>query len=370
MSKPKWRIIIYGSSSLLIVLLSIWVITRIQNPPLPDLITARKAITKAKKINAEVYAKSDFQKAEDFYRSAMRMWRRENLKFILNRDYSEVIKSAGKSKTHATKAYNSSLVDKRNLKDKLAMQIAELKEAVKKNQPLFNKLPVPTEIVKQNSQGQLMLFEAESTFNRGKYKDLEGKLVFAEKNIQNSYHFANQLLIDYFAMYPRWVKQAEQTRIQSKKNNSYAIVIDKFSRTCFVYNKGELKNIFDVELGKNWIGGKLYSGDQATPEGQYFIVSKKDSRKTKYYKALLLDYPNEDDKARFKNGKDNGTLQLSSKIGNLIEIHGDGGKGLDWTNGCIALQNKDIDTLFKIVEENTPVTIVGSLKPLKEILND
>ena len=370
MSKTKRRILIYISSLLVLVFSSIWVIKQVQKPPTLYFKTAREAISKAKKINADIYAKKDFQKADECYKHAMNLWRQENKKNILNRDYSDVTKNTIQSKIYADKAYSSAIVDKRNLKDKLDVQISDLKDQVKKLQPLFNILPIPSDIAKQNSQGQLLLFEAERTFKKGRYKDIEGKLVYAEKNIQNSYHFATQMLNDYFTMFPQWVRLAEQARYNSKKNNSYAILVDKFSRECYVYYKGDLKNKFDIELGKNWIGKKLYSGDQATPEGQYFVVSKRDSRKTKYYKALLLNYPNDEDKVRFKNGKDNGTLEMSSKIGNLIEIHGEGGKGTDWTNGCIALENRDMDKLFKIIEENTPVTIVGSLKPLKEILNE
>jgi len=54
-------------------------------------------------------------------------------------------------------------------------------------------------------------------------------------------------------------------------------------------------------------------------------------------------------------------------IGNLIEIHGDGGKGINWTDGCVALTNSDMDKLYGLVGVGTPVTIVGSLRSLKEI---
>jgi lipoprotein-anchoring transpeptidase ErfK/SrfK len=52
----------------------------------------------------------------------------------------------------------------------------------------------------------------------------------------------------------------------------------------------------------------------------------------------------------------------------MIEIHGNGGKGADWTAGCIALTDREMDSLFKIVKVGTPVTIVGSMHDLKYIL--
>ena len=56
-----------------------------------------------------------------------------------------------------------------------------------------------------------------------------------------------------------------------------------------------------------------------------------------------------------------GSLPSSAKIGGLIEIHGNGGKGIDWTEGCIALTDTEMDIVFKTVKVGTPVTIVGSM---------
>jgi hypothetical protein len=81
----------------------------------------------------------------------------------------------------------------------------------------------------------------------------------------------------------------------------------------------------------------------------------------------LLDYPNKDDIRRFSQDKSNGTLPGSADIGGHIEIHGEGGRGNDWTDGCIALNNRDMDILYNLTAEGARVTIVGSLKPLEEI---
>jgi L,D-peptidoglycan transpeptidase YkuD (ErfK/YbiS/YcfS/YnhG family) len=62
-----------------------------------------------------------------------------------------------------------------------------------------------------------------------------------------------------------------------------------------------------------------------------------------------------------------GTLPRSAKIGGLIEIHGDGGRGVDWTEGCVALTDSEMDIVFKVAKEGTPVTIVGSMVNLDQI---
>jgi murein L,D-transpeptidase YafK len=107
----------------------------------------------------------------------------------------------------------------------------------------------------------------------------------------------------------------------------------------------------------------------ATPEGMYKITQKFDGSKTKYYKALLLDYPNEEDKEKFRSEIQHGSLPASAKIGGLIEIHGNGGKGIDWTEGCIALTDTEMDVIFKIAKVGTPVTIIGSMVDLKDVVD-
>ena len=161
----------------------------------------------------------------------------------------------------------------------------------------------------------------------------------------------------------------EKTINDSKKNRDYSIIIDKFSRKCLIYHNGDQKWEFEAELGKNWVGDKRVRGDKATPEGMYKITRKFDGNKTKYYKALLIDYPNEEDKQKFKAEIAQGSLPASAKIGNLIEIHGNGGKGIDWTDGCVALTDKEMDVIYKIAKVGTPVTIVGSMVELENIVN-
>jgi murein L,D-transpeptidase YafK len=117
---------------------------------------------------------------------------------------------------------------------------------------------------------------------------------------------------------------------------------------------------FVAELGTNWTADKSRSGDAATPEGRYKVVQKKGAGHSIYYKALLLDYPNAEDRAAFARAKRRGEIPRDATPGGLIEIHGDGGKGRDWTRGCVAVSNDDMDDVFRRAKVGTPVTIVGS----------
>jgi murein L,D-transpeptidase YafK len=118
---------------------------------------------------------------------------------------------------------------------------------------------------------------------------------------------------------------------------------------------------FEAELGSNGLERKRHAGDRATPEGRYLVAAKKASGATKYHLALLLDYPNADDRRRYQQGVANGSIGRSTGIGSLIEIHGGGGSGKDWTDGCVALTDEDMDRLYPQVVVGTPVTIVGTL---------
>jgi hypothetical protein len=90
------------------------------------------------------------------------------------------------------------------------------------------------------------------------------------------------------------------------------------------------------------------------------IIKKKGAGHSKYYKALLINYPNEEDIRLFRRARTLGLFLPRTRIGGLIEIHGDGGRDQNWTEGCVALTNSDMDDLFARVDVGTPVTIVGN----------
>jgi murein L,D-transpeptidase YafK len=158
----------------------------------------------------------------------------------------------------------------------------------------------------------------------------------------------------------QWRTLVAETVARSRREHSTAFVIDKLKRRLHVYSNGERVASFDAEIGAKGLKQKMHSGDQATPEGRYRVVDVRGNGRTKFYKALLIDYPNPEDRARYALGKRTGQVPQRAGIGNLIEIHGDGGQGRDWTDGCVALANGDMDRVFARARVGTPVTIVGT----------
>ena len=157
-----------------------------------------------------------------------------------------------------------------------------------------------------------------------------------------------------------WKKWVELTLDESRQTGDSVILVDKLRRRVTIYRSGQPVGRFPAELGANGLRRKEHAGDRATPEGMYRVVQIKEAPQTKFYKALLLNYPNDEDRMRFALGQRRGEISARAGIGSLIEIHGAGGEGRDWTDGCIALTNEDMDRLFRQVRLGTAVTIVGS----------
>lgn len=339
-----------------------------QPAPLTETAVAREALSRAKNSKADIYAKESFAKAECLYDSAMNCWKRENRKqFYKRRDYTKVKTFATLSAQESQLAVAAALKKVNNFQVELKSKLEAARNMFNKYNSIFGDVPIPDKIRNENNRGQLLLNEAELAYKNEQFVACTQKAQEAEALLGRSYQYLKIHLQQYFNSYSTWKRQAEETINQSRARRSNAVVVDKFARKCYLYQAGNLKHQFTVELGPNWIGDKNHKGDKRTPEGQYKVTAIKSSNRTKFYKALLLNYPNAEDQARFNANRKN--LPRYVGIGNLIEIHGDGGKQGDWTDGCVALVNSDIDILFRYASINMPVTIVGSLRPLSEILN-
>lgn len=363
----KWLLIIIASAGFiaLIILLLVWFTPL---PPIGEVEIAMKTLSKAGTEKAGTYSKKLYSEAKADFDSAMVNWHLENEKFIFSRDYEKVKSYALIASKKAKQAGESSITNSSTLKVRLKEKIDSLNETEGYIDKLFGRYPLPEDIRSRISNGKLSLKEGELAYSKEQYLPAYGKIANAEYLLTGVYENTTAELKKYFKSYPAWKRLTQSAINDSRKNNSYAILVDKFSRKCYVYFCGVKKYEFDAELGRNWIGDKRRMGDKATPEGMYKIVNKFQGKKTEYHKALSLDYPNKDDRERFKAEISKGTLPASSKIGGGIEIHGGGGKGVDWTDGCIALTDSEIDIIFNLAKVGTPVTIVGSMKDIGEIL--
>lgn len=134
------------------------------------------------------------------------------------------------------------------------------------------------------------------------------------------------------------------------------IAVDKSARRLSLYRQGQLLKSYHASLGRAPVGPKQREGDGRTPEGTYVIDSRMDH--TPYYLALHISYPNARDRAQ--------AASLGVSPGGAILIHGIGWvKGgvteaearSDWTEGCIAVTNAEIQEIWDAVDTGTPIEI-------------
>ena len=148
------------------------------------------------------------------------------------------------------------------------------------------------------------------------------------------------------------------------------IQIEKGLRRLTLIRDGAPPLVFPIALGKCPEGHKTHEGDGRTPEGEYYVCTK--NEQSKFHLALGLSYPNPDDAQIALNNGSITPEQFSAildshnhmrrppwdtPLGGFIMIHGGGIDG-DWTAGCVALRNEDVETLFALCPMRTRVRIV------------
>jgi murein L,D-transpeptidase YafK len=137
------------------------------------------------------------------------------------------------------------------------------------------------------------------------------------------------------------------------------IVVVKSKRVMVLFDENDkILSRHRISLGKNNIGTKLKQGDYKTPEGTYSIIDKRSDKV--YYREMLLDYPNQEDKERSKG--------LGFSTGGGITIHAQpnwnwDGHGNDytlsndWTEGCIAVTNEGMNAIWEMIALGTVIEI-------------
>ena len=134
------------------------------------------------------------------------------------------------------------------------------------------------------------------------------------------------------------------------------VLIEKRTRTLALSSNGEVIKSYKVALGRNPKGAKEKEGDNKTPEGMYTIDSR--NTKSSYHLALHISYPNAQDIQHAKQqGVPPGGSIMIHGIRNGFGWIGKYHRWLDWTKGCIAVTNDEIEEIGKLVANGTPVEI-------------
>ena len=152
------------------------------------------------------------------------------------------------------------------------------------------------------------------------------------------------------------IKVLEQKIFALRKEPADKVLIEKRERRLTLLSKGEILKIYKIALGGNPVGPKERQGDNKTPEGIYTIDSR--NKDSQYHLSLRISYPNEKDKIRARElGVSPGGDIMIHGIKNGLSWVGDLHAGVDWTKGCIAVSDEEIEEIDRLVPTGTIVEI-------------
>jgi L,D-transpeptidase-like protein len=321
----------------------------------------KAALGLAREKQADIYASDVLSRAEESWRAGVLAMDLEGARWTPGRNYSVAQAHLLTALSRARLAAELADARRTELSAKTRALLSTARGSIENLTFIFTYLPPKTHARSDLMHARVLYEEAVTLEKRG---DFEPALDRAGRAAEETALLSETLarIIDHYAGsdrladYRRWVRE---TVSESVASGSRAILVDKLRHTLTLMQGGRVIRTYRAELGLNGNLDKTVAGDKATPEGRYRIVEKKDVGETHWHRALLINYPNERDREQFAEAQRRGQIPGRARIGGLIEVHGEGGRFQDWTEGCIALDNEDIDELFGFVEVGTPITIVG-----------
>ncbi len=134
------------------------------------------------------------------------------------------------------------------------------------------------------------------------------------------------------------------------------VVVVKSQRTLTLLSKGKVVRSYKVALGGDPIGAKQEQGDHKTPEGRYVLDRRNPN--SRFYKSIHISYPDEQDRQRAaQRGVNPGGDVMIHGLPNGFGWLGAAHRAMDWTDGCIAVTDKEMDEIWELVRDGTPIEI-------------
>jgi murein L,D-transpeptidase YafK len=134
------------------------------------------------------------------------------------------------------------------------------------------------------------------------------------------------------------------------------VIVIKGQRTLTLLSRGKTLRTYKVALGGSPVGAKEQQGDHKTPEGHYILDRR--NANSRFYKSIHVSYPSkqDDERAARRGVSPGGDIMvhgLPNGFGWLDATH----RAMDWTDGCIALTNAEMDEIWNLVPIGTPIEI-------------
>ena len=152
------------------------------------------------------------------------------------------------------------------------------------------------------------------------------------------------------------IETLEQKIFALRTEPADKVLIEKKERRLTLLSRGEVIKTYKIALGGDPVGPKERQDDNKTPEGTYIIDSR--NRDSGYHLSLHISYPNEKDKIRAKElGVSPGGDIMIHGIKNALSLVGASHAAVDWTKGCIAVTDEEMEEIYKLVPNGTIVEI-------------
>ena len=143
---------------------------------------------------------------------------------------------------------------------------------------------------------------------------------------------------------------------KAKRLMADSILVDKSDRKLTLYHRGREVKVYDIALGRNPVGAKERQGDGRTPEGLYFIEGR--NPQSKYHLSLRVSYPSSTQRKRaasrgVRPGGDIMIHGLPDAFASVGALH----RRQDWTEGCLAVTNEEIEEIWSAVPNGAKIFI-------------
>lgn len=317
------------------------------------------------KVGVPKFAPYAYEEYAATLRAGHEMVTTERSKFIWFQDYDTVAKFFGDVIAQGEQVRTAALTARSRESSDISLQILKVAESLRILRDLAENVRDKKMTTRGLTRAEVLLDEARGHARNDDWEKARRAIREASLNLDSAVKSTRQMMARFAdgQQIARWRAQVANSIQRSRTSGGYLIVVNKLDRELTLYKAGLQVKTYPAGMGINYLTDKLYAGDRATPEGEYRVSRKLPA--SKFYKALLINYPNEEDQARFALAKRRGELSKRAQIGGLIEIHGGGTDGL--TNGCVALDDRNILELYNTVDVGTPVVIVGALSASNSI---
>lgn len=332
-----------------------------RTPPLAAFQGALTSIGRARQAGAELHAQPRLHDAEQMLRLGELLLKDKNASWWPFESYRQVDSLFRLAAERANQAQQESISKRESERNEISTDFSSTKREYRDWGARLGDGLAPMDCQRLLTAAGTSLDQARDLLSKQHHAEAEPLIEKTNSLLKELDKRYDKYLNQSEARLEHWRANVRETKEHSRATGQAAIIVDKTAHKLHLVQSGKVTRTYPCDLGYSSASEKRLSGDGATPEGMYKVTEVR--HHSQYYKALLLNYPNDSDRERFRQNQREGNIPRRARIGGLIEIHGDGGLGKDWTEGCVAVSNAQMDELMRHAFKGMWVTIVRMTEP-------